>query len=341
MRDKKKTILNSIIFLFLIFVTYYIIFREQNIYNLYKQIKNLKIIYLIIAIIAMFLYYLTEAINVKNILTSFKEKITVSKMLRYTLVSFFFSSITPGATGGQPVEVYYLNKEGIKVSNSTMALLIHLCGYHISSITLAIIGAILNPQVLNNGLIYFFIVGTLLNMVPVTITLIGIFFPKLALKIVKVLIRLLKVIKIKNIETISDKINNELEIYQESANYIKNNSRSFFQAILLATINMIIYYTVPFFIYKAFGLGGKTIIDIILLQAILHGTVCSMPLPGTVGITETVFLLIYSIIYPSDLLQSALLVNRFINFYLFVFISLIVYIITKIKLDNKKSNLVS
>ena len=339
MRDKKKTILNSIIFLFLIFVTYYIIFRGQNIYKMYKQINDLNIFYVIIAVIIMLIYYLTEAINVKNILTVFKEKISLLKMLRYTFVSFFFSSITPGATGGQPMEVYYLKKEGINVSNSTMAILIHLCGYHLSSIILAIIGVIIMPEVLKNGVIYFFIFGTLLNLIPVTATIIGIFFPKLAVKLVGLLIKILKAIKIKNIEEISEKINKELEIYQESANYIKNNLKSFLHAMLLSTINMILYYSVPFFIYKAFGLSGKTIIDIILLQAIIHGTVCSMPLPGTVGVTETVFLLVYDMIYPSHLLQSALLVNRFINFYLFVFVSLVVYVITKIKLDNKKNSL--
>lgn len=339
MKDKKKTILNSIIFLFLIFVTYYIIFRGQNIYRMYKQINELNIFYVIIAVIIMLIYYLTEAINVKNILTVFKEKISLLKMLRYTFVSFFFSSITPGATGGQPMEVYYLKKEGIKVSNSTMAILIHLCGYHFSSIIFAIIGVTIMPEVLNNGVLYFFIFGTLLNLIPVTATIVGIFFPKLAVKIVGLLIKLLKSLKIKNIEDISEKNNTELEIYQQSANYIKNNLKSFLHAMLLSTINMILYYSVPFFIYKAFGLSGKTIIDIVLLQAIIHGTVCSMPLPGTVGVTETVFLLVYDMIYPSHLLQSALLVNRFINFYLFVFVSLVVYIITKIKLDNKKNSL--
>ena len=74
---------------------------------------------------------------------------------------------------------------------------------------------------------------------------------------------------------------------------------------------------------------------IILIQAILHSTVCSMPLPGSVGVTETVFLLIYGLAYPTNLLESSLLVNRFVSFYLFVLISLIVYIITKIKLDKK------
>ena len=336
MKSTKKIILNSIIFIFLLFITYYIIFRNQNIYKMYKQINDLNLFYIIIALIAMISYFLIEAINVKKLLISFKEKISIFKTFRYTLVAFFFSSITPGATGGQPVEVYYLNREGIKVSNSTMALLIHLCGYHLSSITLAIIGSIINPSILENGVIYFFILGTLLNTIPVTITIIGIFFPKLALKLVKLTIKILKALKIKNIDNIIEKINKELEIYQESAGYIKNNKKAFIKAMLLATIDMLVYYTVPFFIYKSFGLEGKTIIDIILLQAVLHGTVCSMPLPGTVGISETVFLIIYSMIYPSNILQSALVVNRFISFYLFVFISLIVYIITKIKLDNQK-----
>ena len=336
MKSTKKIILNSILFIFLIFITYYIIFKDQNIYQMYKQINSLNLFYIIAAIIAMILYYLVEAINVKNILASFKEKISLSKMFRYTLVAFFFSSITPGATGGQPIEIYYLNKEGIKISNSTMALLIHVCGYHLSSSILAIIGVILMPSILKNGIIYIFIFGTLLNTIPVAITIIGIFFPKLALKIVNLITKFLKHIKIKNVDNTIEKINKELEIYEESAGYIKNNKKIFFKAMIPATIDMIVYYTIPFFVYKSFGLEGKTIIDIIILQAILHGIVCSMPLPGTVGVSETVFLIIYGMIYPSIAIQSALVVTRFISFYLFVFICLIVYMITKIKLENQK-----
>ena len=76
----------------------------------------------------------------------------------------------------------------------------------------------------------------------------------------------------------------------------------------------------------------------IMLQAILHNSSSSIPLPGAVGITETVFLLIYGYIYTSaDLLQSALIVNRLIMFYIYVIISLIVYLITIFKSDSKKS----
>lgn len=337
MKDKKKTIINSIIFLLLIFITYYIIFREQDLYELYLDISKLNPFYLFLAALLMVLYFSIEAFNIKGILNALKEKITFPKALGYTLVGFFFSSITPGATGGQPMEIYYLTKEDIKASHSTMALLIHLCGAQISAVSLGIIGLILKPHILNNGLIYFFIIGSLFNTIPVTITIVGIFFPKFALKIINTIIKIMKFFKTKNIESITKKINEELEIYQESAKYIKKDKKVFIKALFIAFIQIVVYYIIPFVIYKSFGLSGKTIFDFIIIQAILHSTVCSMPLPGSVGVTETVFLLIYGLAYPNNLLQSALVINRFINFYLFVFISLIVYIIIKIRLDKKAS----
>ena len=335
MRDRKKTLLNSIIFLILIFITYYIIFREQDLYELYLDITKLNPIYLIIAALLMVLYFGIEAFNVKGILHAFKEKITFKKALGYTLVGFFFSSITPGATGGQPMEIYYLTKEKIKASHSTMALLMHLCGAQISAVSLGIIGLILKPHILDNGLIYFFIIGSLFNTIPVAITIIGVFFPKFALKIVNIIIKIMKYFKTKNIDNITKKINNELEIYEESAGIIKKDKKILLKAILIAFTQIIVWYIIPFVIYKSFGLSGKNIIDFIIIQAILHSTVCSMPLPGSVGVTETVFLLIYGLAYPATLLQSALVINRFINFYLFVVVSLIVYIIIKIRLDKK------
>lgn len=335
MRDRKKTILNSIIFLILIFITYYIIFREQDLNELYLDIIKLNPIYLVIAALLMVLYFSIEAFNVKGILYAFKEKISFKKMLGYTLVGFFFSSITPGATGGQPMEIYYLTKEKIKASHSTMAILMHLCGAQISAVSLGIVGLILKPHILDNGLIYFFIVGSLFNTVPVAITIIGVFFPKLALKLVNLIIKIMKYFKTKNIDNITKKIKTELDIYEESAGIIKKDKKVLLKAILIAFIQITVWYIIPFVIYKAFGLSGKTVIDFIIIQAILHSTVCSMPLPGSVGVTETVFLLIYGLAYPKTLLQSALVINRFISFYLFVVVSLIVYIIVKIKLDKK------
>ena len=335
MKDKKKTIINAIIFILLIFITYYVIFRDQDLNELYQDIIKLNPKYLIVAALLMLLFFSLEAFNVKSTLKKLNDKLPFKKALGYTFVCFLFSSITPGAAGGQPMEIYYLTKEKIKVSHSTIALLTHLLGAKVSGLLLGILGVILKPSLLDHKLIYFFIIGSLFNAIPLTISIVCIFYPKVALKVVNWLVKILKKLKIKNIENIASKINAELEVYQEGSDLMKKQKAQFIKVFNISNIQMIVSFMVPFFIYKSFGLSGVTIWEFIIIQAVLHSTVCSVPLPGAVGITETAFMLIYGLVYPANLLQSALLINRFISFYLFVFISLLAYIIIKIKLDKK------
>ena len=132
--DTKKIIFNGFFFIALFTITYSIIFKDKNIDTLLYNIRNLKYIYLVLGIIMTLLYFSVEAYNTKKILESFKQNISFLKSLKFTMIGFFFSSITPASSGGQPMQIYYMAKEKINVSHSTMALLINLCGYLISTI---------------------------------------------------------------------------------------------------------------------------------------------------------------------------------------------------------------
>jgi len=334
----KNTIINSTIFILLIIITYIIIFKNSNLLNIYNQISKLNIIYILLAILTMFLYFLIESINIKNILTFLKEKISLKNALKYTFIGYFFSSITPASTGGQPMEIYYMSKDKIKISNATIAILIYLSGHHIASVTIGIISIILNPNILNSNLLIIFIIGNLLNTIPIILTLIGIFKENIVTKLSNIIVKLLNFIKYKNKDNLIKKLDIELKNYTKSAKFIKENKHQFFKAILISFIHVTVYYSVPYFIYKAFNLNNFSILKFIELQSILHSTVCSIPLPGSVGANEAVFLLVYNKIYNKSLLESAMLINRFISFYLFVIISLSIVIINKIKF--KKRNII-
>ena len=334
----KKTIINFLIFISLILITYFIIFKDINPIKIYKQISSLNIIYLLISIFLMVLFFTIESFNVKNILNALGEKITLRKTLKYTLIGFFFSSITPASTGGEPMEIYYMSKDNIKISNSTIALLIYLCGHHLNSIIIGLISLIINPKLLSKELLIVFIIGNILNTIPVIITFIAIFNQKLFTKIVNFIINLIRKIKRKNSKDLIDKINTELVNYQKGASFIRNNKKEFIKSICTSFCHVITYYMVPYFIYKSFNLNNYSIIKFISLQAILHSTVCSIPLPGTVGASESVFLILYQVVYSKELIDSALITNRFITFYLFVLISLIIFLIHKFSLKNKKTS---
>lgn len=53
-----------------------------------------------------------------------KEKVcSLWRCIQYSFIGFFYSGITPSATGGQPVQLYYMNKDGNKGSDSTIVLM--------------------------------------------------------------------------------------------------------------------------------------------------------------------------------------------------------------------------
>ena len=108
-----KMIRNMVFFLLLIIVTFFFIFKDQDIGDIINTVKSANLFYIFISILLMFSVYLSESFNIKCILKALGEKnISIFKALKFTWIGFFFSAITPAATGGQPVEIYYMNKEG-------------------------------------------------------------------------------------------------------------------------------------------------------------------------------------------------------------------------------------
>lgn len=338
MKDKKKLLMNFIFFSLLFMGTYYIIFKDQDIYSLIDNLKHVNLVYIFIGFLLMLCFYLLEAINVKNILKSFGEKITLKQTFNSTLIGAFFSAITPASSGGQPMQVYYLSKkDGVKVSHSTLALLIHLLGHQFSIVSIGIICAVLNPIIFETKLMYLFIIGTLFNLIVLLLYFVLIFSNRITNKLVNLARKIIKFLKLKNYKEIDKKINDELKLFHESSKYIKDHKKEFFKAIFVAVLQVLANYSVAYFIYRSFGLNEFSILYVISLQAILFCTVSCIPLPGSVGISETVFLLIYAYIYPNMLLHNALLLHRGVSFYLFVLINLIVVLINSIKISKKDS----
>lgn len=337
MKSKKRIILNFILFIILFAITYYIIFRKQNMSELLDNLRNVDPYFIAISFICMIIFYMCESLNVNNLLRVFGEKVPFLKSFNYTLIGAFYSSITPASSGGEPMQVYYMSKDNIKVSHSTLSVLIQLFCHLLSIVLMGIIAVIFNHGVLDKRLFILFIIGLTFNAVVLSIYSIGIFSEKLTNKLIKLIEKLLKIFKIKNVDKINKKIDKELDLFHKSSEFIKENKKEFIKAVIVAFIQIVINYSIPYFIYRSFGLNDYNILYVISLQAILYCTVSCLPLPGTVGINESVFLILYSHIYSDSHIMDALILQRGITFYLFVFINLIVVIINNFILTKRGS----
>lgn len=330
----KKTIRNLIVFILLIGLTFYLIFKDQNVLEILNIAVSVKKRYILVAIIAMCLYLLGETINITRILKELGEKSTFLRNIRYTLIGFFFSSITPAASGGQPMEIYYMHKEKIAVANSTLALLVHLTSFQIVTITLGIVSTVIHFEIVKSGLIYLVILGILLNSTALTLLAISIFSKRLSKGLINFAVKVLRFFRIPNIEKKQESLEKELEKYQESAVYIKEHKKLMIKTLVTTFIQVIIYYSIPYWVYLAFGFTGYNFFQIVTLQAMLYATVSGIPSPGAVGVSEGAFIEIFKGVFPATMMNSSILLNRGASFYLFVIISAIITTITALKTKN-------
>lgn len=60
-----------------------------------------------------------------------KQKVSYLKCLGFAFVGFYFSSITPSSSGGQPAQMFYMSKAKINLSYSSLNLLIITVVYQI------------------------------------------------------------------------------------------------------------------------------------------------------------------------------------------------------------------
>lgn len=343
--EKKKNFLkkvfNILFFIGIAVLTFWLIFKNNDInkiiFNLSKAKKN----YLLLAIFAMFVYIFCEGLNIYRILKNLKDDVSLFQTFKYSLVGFFFSSITPSSTGGQPMQLYFMNKDKLSISHSTLSLLIQLLSFQFMTLVLALIGFAFNYDLLLNkigNIKYLMFLGITINVIIQTFLIIMIFSKKLGLKLINGICNLLDKMHIKSASSIKKKSIAQLDEYHECAIYLKNNKIMISKIFLTTLLQLSLYHSVPYFVFKAFGLQGYSIFTFIFLQAVLYISVASLPLPGAMGASEGSFMIIFKLLFPTALLGSAMLISRGISFYLFVIISAILIfgfiVYDKIKLSR-------
>lgn len=345
MAKKEKNLFTSmiryvIVFVALIAVTFWLIFKDQDIGGVFQALTEVNYWYILLGILLMLGYFLMQAQNVRKILASFGENITIWKSLKFTMIEFFFCALTPGASGGQPVEIYYMSKEKIPASKATLAILVQILDYQIAVMAIGIISQAImwftNPDLLTGTVAWLLRIGMIINGVALIILAFCVFSNRIAKIIVNWVLKLLQKIGVKKIEERRASLDKALDSYQEGAVYIRTHRKEFLMSIGRALLQITFFYMIPFCVYKSFGLTGMTMIQLFTIQSVLFLATSGLPLPGAIGASESVFLTLYGTAFGEQFLSPAMLLNRGISFYLFVLVTMIVVMANAIMLKRRE-----
>ena len=183
MENKKKTIFN-VVFLLVVFVgTIYGVFHGEDLGEIAQIIKTVNPLWLIPGVVCVVVFIWGESIIIYYMMHTLGIRLKKRTCFLFSSVGFFFSCITPSASGGQPAQIYYMKKEKIPIPVSTLVLMIVTITY---KLVLVVIGVALT--IFGQGFIHaylwnvrhVFYLGTALNVFCVTAMLILVFHPVLA-----------------------------------------------------------------------------------------------------------------------------------------------------------------
>ena len=102
--------------------------------------------------------------------------------------------------------------------------------------------------------------------------------------------------------------------------YIVKNKGIMVKTFITKCIQICALHSIPYWIYRSFGFNEYSIFVFIGVQAVLFISVSALPLPGSVGVSESGFLTLFKLLFPVTVLNEAMLLSRGVSFYLFVFL---------------------
>lgn len=346
MRNKRKIVFNIVFLVLCVGLTLYYVFRGQDFSQVYTYVAEAKGVEWLVGIGLVVCFILSESVIIYYLMRSLRQKPIFGHCCLYSFVGFFFSLITPTASGGQPMQMVFMKKDKLPLHVSTLALMIVTIAY---KAVLVIIGAVVlavRPQkimTLLNPVMFWVWLGIGLNVICVGFMVALVLCPVLTKKMVmKILAGLSRILPLRNgrWERITKKASHYMDEYKEASAYIKTNIRITVHVLLMSILQRVFLFAVTYVVFRSFGIQGLNLIEVILLQGVISLAVDMLPLPGGMGISEHLFRQIFLPICGAQLIVPAMVVSRGLSFYAQLLMSacltLAAYLIIFGKRENKR-----
>jgi uncharacterized protein (TIRG00374 family) len=262
------------------------------------------------------IYYL---MNTQNI------GITFSRCCLYSFIGFFYSCITPSASGGQPMQIIAMRRDRIPVAVSTVVLGIVTITYKLVLVLLGLVVIILRPAQIMlylDPVMPFIYLGVILNVGCILLLLMLVFYPDTIKHVTGWLFSIGNRIRpFKHPEKQNARLQHMVDQYRGTADFFRSNRHVIIHVFLITLGQRFILFFVTWLTYRAFSLSGQSASVIITLQGMISVAADMLPLPGGMGVSENLFLTIFSPIFGEELVLSGMVISRGISYYTQLLIS--------------------
>lgn len=328
---KKRNIL--VLVLFTNLVLYFTL--KDSFSEIVDHILNINIWWLFLALIFMFLYWALRSLSYYLIIRKIDSKYKYKRVLNLTLLTQFFNGITPFSTGGQPLVIYTLKKDGINMTKGTNIVMQDFIIYQTSLVIMGTMAIAYNY--------YYHIfkevsllkeivtIGYLVN-IAVVIILFMVAFSRKSNKIVaNFIIRLLNKFKlVKYKEKTLAKWNDNVNNFHDGAKLLFSDYKQLKNLLFINVLALLILYSIPLIVlFSLKNYSSINYLDSVVSSAYIMIVGAFVPVPGATGGIEYAFIAFFSNFIKGSLLNSMLLIWRFSTYYFGIMIGSVAFYLWK------------
>lgn len=311
---------NIIILVLISFLVIYLSLKD-NFNSTINYMTHANVLWILISFLVMIFAIIFQSLSLWILIKKVDKNYKYLNALGLTTIGLFFNAVTPFSSGGQPFQIYLLNKQKIKVSDATNVLLQNFITFQIALILIGTFSIVINyvykiyPS--SSILKHIVFLGYLINV----IVLLAILFISYAKKFNtnlfnKILNFIFKFKFIKNKEEKRAKFNEALDNFYNGSLNLKNNISNFYKSFFCNLMSLILIYSIPFFLF--YSMGDKSSLSFrnsIVSSGYTYLIGSFVPIPGAAGGLEYGFNEFFRVFREGGFLSAVLLMWRFITYY--------------------------
>ena len=337
---KWKSLLNYL-FLALVFVlTVWAVFHGEDFGQVVTYLADSNPVYILPSVLCVIAFILGESVILHYLLRTLKAPASFGHCCLYSFIGFFYSCITPSASGGQPMQAVAMRKDRIPLAVSTVILAIVTITYKLVLVLIGLAVLLIRPPVLMayldgvKGVMYL---GLGLNVVCILGLFLLVFDPHVVQTIANWALALIHQIRpFRDLPKQTARIDRVVSQYQGTAEFYRSHKRVILRVFLITLVQRCLLFFVTWLTYRSFGLSGHSLPTVVSLQAMISVAADMLPLPGGMGISETLFLEIFQPIFGEALVLPGMMISRGISYYTQLLISAVMTGVSAFVIKEKR-----
>ena len=328
-KQTRSNILNALVIFLTIGIVIYLGAASGEIGNAWNALISSDLRWIGIALICYGVYLIFESMGVHVFFRQqgFKPKFGSSMLV--SVIGLFYSSVTPAATGGQPMQVFAFKKRGIPSGVSSSALTVKFFCFQMALLGTGALMWILNPHIVSECFRAYptarvmVITGFVLNGFTVAAVLLLAINKNIVRAIITFIIFLGRKLRIvKDPAGTASRMDATMADFHASVDMITHHPGKLLVLLMISVIQVLGLMSISYCVYRAFRLNSHSYGDVVVLQFLLYIGASYTPLPGASGAQEGGFAWMFGRVFPGNVLFGALLLWRFLTYYLSLLVGL-------------------